>query len=180
MKVLYAPNYEISGESVISFGKFDGIHKGHIKLINTLVEEAKKENKISIIYTFQNHPKAVLDNIKIKLLINEQTKIEKINSLGVDILIFENFDKDYANITAEEFVKNILKDKLKAKKIVIGSNSTFGKNSEGNVELLKDFSDKYNFDVIEVPLLKENGKTISSSEIRKELALRGGNKNEIF
>ena len=180
MKVLYAPNYEVKEESVVAFGKFDGVHKGHVKLINTLVEQAQLENRKSIIYTFQNHPKAVLEDIDFELLMDEKTKIDKLNDLDVDIIIFENFDKNFANITAEEFVKNILIEKLNAKKIVIGSNSTFGKNSEGNVKLLKTLSVKYNFEVIEVPLFMENGKIVSSSEIRKELALRGGNDDEIF
>lgn len=180
MEVLYGPNYEIKEETVVAFGKFDGIHKGHIKLINTLIEEAQKENKKSIIYTFQSHPKAVLENIDFKLLMDEQMKIDRIKSLGVDIIIFEKFDKNFANITAEEFVKNILIEKLNVKKIIIGSNSTFGKNAEGNVDFLKILSIKYNFGVVEVPLFMENGKVVSSSKIRKELALKGGEKNEIF
>jgi len=180
MKVLYAPNYKIEEKCVIAFGKFDGIHKGHVKLINTLVEEAKRENKLSVIYTFQEHPKAVLTNSNFKLLMSDCEKIKKIESLGVDVLVFEKFDKIYANMLPEEFVKNILIEKLNVKKVVIGSNSTFGRNSEGNVDLLRFFANKYKFEVIEVELLKENGHVISSSKIRDELAVGGGCENEIF
>jgi len=175
MRILYGPNYKVKEDTVISFGKFDGIHKGHIKLINTLVDEAKKGNMISVVYTFENHPKSVLKNEDINLLMNNDEKADKINKLGVDVLVFEHFSKDYANITPENFVKDILLGKLNVKKIVIGSNSTFGKDSLGNVELLKSLAKKYGFEVVEIPLVKENGIVISSTEMRKELALRGGN-----
>lgn len=175
MEVLYAPNYNIKGETVLAFGKFDGIHKGHIKLINVLVNEAKKDRRISIIYTFINHPKTVLKNENINLLTSNEEKVKKIEELGVDIIVFENFDINYANIEPEDFVKDILIKKLNVKKVIIGSNSTFGKESKGNVELLKLFSKKYNFEVIEVQLLKENGKVICSSEMRNKIAFGGGN-----
>jgi len=168
MKVLYAPNYEVKEESVVSFGKFDGLHKGHVELLNTLLKEAKKDDLCSVVYTFINHPKSVLDNVEVKLLMDNEAKINKLESMGVDFLVFEEFSKAYADITPEEFVKDILIDKLNMKKVVIGSNSTFGKSSEGNVELLKVLADKYNFEVVEIPLLKENGRVISSSEIRKQ------------
>lgn len=169
MQVLMGPDYNIEQESIIAFGKFDGVHKGHQKLINTLVELAQKENKLSIVYTFFVHPKLVISDEKIELLTNNEEKEKLIEALGVDVLIFEKFTKTYANMSAEKFVRDILINKLKATKIVMGSNSTFGKNSVGNIELMRKLADKYKFELIEVELLKENGKVISSTNIRNSL-----------
>ncbi|MBQ7668623.1 MAG: FAD synthetase family protein [Clostridia bacterium] len=174
MEVLYNPNFSIKSETVVAFGKFDGLHKGHLKIINTLVDEAHKLHKKACIYTFLNNPKAYLNNEDITVLMTNEEKVEALENLSIDILIFQKFDRDFANIMPEDFVKNVLVDQLHVKEIVIGSNSTFGKDSLGNVTLLKELSKKYDFDVIEIPLLKENGKVISSTEIRKSLALKGG------
>jgi len=154
---------------VVSFGKFDGVHKGHQKLINILCDEAKKDNKLSIVYTFLTHPKLVFSEDKIELLTTNDEKEKMIEKLGVDILIFENFNKTFANMSPEKFVKEILIDKLKATKVVMGSNSTFGKNSKGNIDTMKKLAEKYNFEVIEVELLKENGKIVSSTDLRNEM-----------
>ena len=92
-----------------------------------------------------------------------------VEKLGVDVLVFENFNKTFANMSPERFVKDILIGKLKATKVVMGSNSTFGKNSKGNIELMKKLAIKYNFEVVEVELLRENGRIVSSTNIRNEL-----------
>ena len=180
MEVFYGPNYKISENTVIAFGKFDGIHKGHIKLIDILTKEAKENSLISVIYTFDRHPRVVLDNENIKLLTDNDTKIEKLKSLGVDVVVFEQFDKQFADKLPEEFVYDVLIKKLNMKRIVIGSNSRFGKDSKGDLETLKKLALEYEFEVVEVPLLLEQGKVISSSEIRKELGVKGGAENEIF
>ena len=169
MKVLIGPNYNVTQESVVAFGKFDGVHKGHKKLINKLVELAKVENKLSIVYTFFVHPKLIISEENIELLTTNEEKANRIEELGVDILIFEKFTKTYANMSAEKFVRDILIGKLNAKKVVMGSNSTFGKDSKGNIEMMRKLADKYNFELVEVELLKENGKVISSTEIRNSL-----------
>lgn len=169
MQVLRSPNYTIQKESVVAFGKFDGVHKGHQKLIKVLCDEAKSDNKISIVYTFSTHPKLIFSEEKIELLTTNDEKEKMIESLGVDVLVFENFNKTFASMSPEKFVKDILIDKLKATKVVMGSNSTFGKESKGNIDVMKNLALKYNFEVIEVELLRENGRIISSTNIRNEL-----------
>ena len=169
MQVLQSPNYIIQQESVVAFGKFDGVHKGHQKLINALCEQARIDNKISIVYTFLTHPKLVFSEDKIELLTTNDEKKKMIEKLGVDVLVFENFNKTFANMSPERFVKDILIGKLKATKVVMGSNSTFGKNSNGNIEMMKKLAIKYNFEVVEVELLRENGRIVSSTNIRNEL-----------
>lgn len=169
MQIIKSSNFVIQKESVVAFGKFDGVHKGHQKLINILCDEAKKDNKVSIVYTFLTHPKLIFSEEKIELLTSNDEKEKMIERLGVDILIFEKFNKTFANMSPEKFVKDILIDKLKATKVVMGSNSTFGKNSKGNLETMKKLADKYGFEVVEVELLRENGKVISSTNLRNEL-----------
>lgn len=168
MQVIRTPNYCMSKESVVAFGKFDGVHKGHQKLIRILCDEAQKDNRLSVVYTFLTHPKLVFSEDKIELLTTNDEKERIIEKLGVDVLIFQNFNKTFASMTPEKFVKEILIDKLKMKKVVMGSNSTFGKNSKGNIDTMKKLALKYDFEVIEVELLKENGKIISSTNIRNE------------
>lgn len=168
MQVIRTPNYFMQKESVVAFGKFDGVHKGHQKLIKVLCDEAKKDNKISIVYTFLTHPKLVFSEDKIELLTTNDEKEKLIEKLGVDVLVFQNFNKTFANMSPEKFVKEILIDKLKVTKVVMGSNSTFGKNSKGNIDTMRKLAEKYNFEVVEVKLLVENGKVISSTNIRNE------------
>jgi riboflavin kinase/FMN adenylyltransferase len=169
MQILRAPNYSIQKESVVAFGKFDGIHKGHQKLINVLCNEAKADNKISVVYTFITHPKLIFSEEKIELLTTNDEKEKLIEKLGVDVLVFEKFNKTFANMSPEKFVREVLVKKLCATKVVMGTNSTFGKDSKGNIDTMKMLGAKYGFEVVEVELLKENGKIISSTNIRNEL-----------
>lgn len=169
MQILRAPNYSIQKESVVAFGKFDGIHKGHQKLINVLCSEAKADNKISVVYTFFTHPKLIFSEEKIELLTTNDEKEKMIEKLGVDVLVFEKFNKTFANMSPEKFVREVLVKKLCATKVVMGTNSTFGKDSKGNIETMKKLGAKYGFEVVEVELLKENGRVISSTNIRNEL-----------
>ena len=134
-----------------------------------MCDEAKSENKISIVYTFLTHPKLIFSEDKIELLTTNAEKEKLIEKLGVDVLIFEKFNKTFASMSPEKFVKEILIDKLKATKVVMGSNSTFGKNSKGNINTMKELAEKYGFEVVEVELLCDNGKVISSTNLRNEL-----------
>jgi len=168
MQVIRTPNYLMQKESVVAFGKFDGVHKGHQKLIKVLCDEAKKDNKLSIVYTFLTHPKLVFSEDKIELLTTNDEKEKLIEKLGVDVLVFQNFSKTFASMSPEKFVKEILIDKLKMTKVIMGSNSTFGKNSKGNIDTMRKLAEKYDFEVMEVELLVENGKVISSTDIRNQ------------
>ena len=168
MQVIRTPNYFMQKESVIAFGKFDGVHKGHQKLIKILCDEAKKDHRLSIVYTFLTHPKLVFSEDKIELLTTNDEKEKIIEKLGVDVLIFQNFNKTFASMTPEKFVKEILINKLNVKKVIMGSNSTFGKDSKGNIDTMRKLAEKYDFEVMEVELLVENGKVISSTDIRNQ------------
>ena len=107
-------------KSVVTIGKFDGIHKGHTVLIEKAVDLAKKENLKSIVFTFKNNPISYFSNILTREIITEDEKMDKLKSLGVDVVIDIPFNKEMANISAENFVKEILVDKLGVKKLIIG------------------------------------------------------------
>ena len=169
MKVLYGHSNRINKPTAIAFGKFDGLHEGHRLLINTLISEAKSRNLQSLIYTFLQHPANELYNQEIKLLMTNTEKEEELKKLGIDILVFEEFNMKFAELMPEDFVKNILIDKLNCKLIVMGENSTFGKNKTGNLEVMQRLAKKYDFEVIVKELKKDSeGNVISSTKIRKE------------
>jgi riboflavin kinase/FMN adenylyltransferase len=169
MEVLYGPQYSIKNSSVVAIGKFDGLHIGHMKIIDTVLAESRNEGLLSVIYTFDEHPKKVLGEKGFNVLMSNEEKIKEIEKFGIDVLVFEKFDEEYANMLPEKFVKDILIDKLKTKKLVMGSNSTFGKDGAGTIKHMNILADKYGFEVIEVELIYRENQIISSTSIRNSL-----------
>jgi riboflavin kinase / FMN adenylyltransferase len=159
-------------DSVITLGTFDGLHLGHKKIIDTVVEAAHNKNKQSILVTFEPHPRLVLtDSVKtIRLLSTIDEKIEFLHSFRVDVVVIVNFNKEFANKSYRDFVKNILLEKLALTHLVLGYDHHFGKDREGNFDSLKDLAEQYNFSIEKVnPLYLEN-KLVSSSLIRQYLS----------
>jgi len=173
MKVIYEPvnsgmNYK--NNLGVGLGNFDGLHIGHQKLVNTLVDECKKINLSSVIYTFSKHP----ENIFRKKLMTPQIttvkkKIELFNSCNVDFLYLAIFDEDFSRISPEEFVKKILLDFMKVKLVVVGFDYRFGFKGAGDATLLKNLGEKYGFDVIVVSPVKQINEVISSTSVRNAL-----------
>ena len=168
MEVLYGPNFNIDSKTAVAIGKFDGLHLGHIKIINTLVETSNKLGLKSIVYTFDKNPKLVLNCEKFIPLMTNEDKSKALEKFNIDYLIYEKFDSNFAGLSPEEFVKDVLVKKLNTTAVIIGENSTFGKNRVGNVALMQELGQKYGFQVVVVDLLKENGEVISSSKIREK------------
>lgn len=175
MEILYGPNFNIDSETAVAIGKFDGIHLGHKKIIQTLVEISKKMNLKSIVYTFDKNPKLVLNHEKFTPLMTNDEKSKALQKFNIDYLVYENFNKDFADLLPEEFVKDILVKKLNVKAVIIGENSTFGKDRSGNINLMKELGKRYGFQVFVVELLKENGEIISSTKIRENSSLLTNN-----
>ena len=164
MKIFYdLENIKIQNP-VITIGSFDGLHKGHEKIISYL----KKKSGKSVVFTFLEHPRKVLfPEQKFSLLYTNDEKIEKFKQLGIDYLIMFNFTKEIANLNADEFIKQILVDKIGIKSLIVGFNHSFGKNRQGNIENIKKLSRLYNFSVKKVDALLVDNIKISSSIIRK-------------
>ena len=161
------PEIKDINKSVITIGNFDGLHKGHQVLINETINYAKKYNLKSIVFTFSNHPINYFMDDKIKNILKTKQKMQILNDMGVDIVINIPFNELMTQIPAEQFVSEILKNKLGLKKIIIGHDFSFGRNKEGNGKLLKILSKKYMYDIDIIEPIKIDGIRVSSSIIRE-------------
>lgn len=156
----------------VTIGTFDGLHLGHKKIIEKLNSIARKKNLCSTLVTFDPHPKIVLkqsDDFHIEILTTLDEKKELLAEMGIDRLIVVKFSREFASQSYEQFVKNILIDKIGAQAVVVGYDHAFGKNREGNFDNLKLLSEKYQFDLQKVDPIKIDGEIISSSIIRKAI-----------
>lgn len=172
-------NFESPKGTVITIGTFDGVHLGHQKIIKKIVQNAQLNGWLSTVFTFFPHPRMVVQNDNsIKLI---QTPAEKKNvlaSLGIDQLITYPFDEHFSRMTAEDFVKDILVNTLKARKIIIGYDHRFGRNRNADINDLRRFGQLYNFEVEEISVQEINDVSVSSTKIRK--ALESGNVKEAW
>ncbi|CEH35262.1 bifunctional riboflavin kinase/FAD synthetase [Romboutsia lituseburensis] len=153
-------------KSVITIGNFDGLHKGHQVLIKETVDYAKKNNIQSIVFTFENHPGNYFIPNSVKNIISEKQKLAILKNMGVDMVISIPFDDYMTKITPNEFVRNILVNKLNIEKLIIGHDFTFARNKEGNIDSLQLLSHKYKFKLQVVSPIRINGIRVSSTKIR--------------
>lgn len=159
---------------IVTTGTFDGVHLGHQKIINRVKEIAKNENGESVLLTFFPHPRMVLfpDDNDLKLICSQEEKIELLEKTGAEHLIIYPFTKEFSRMTAVQYVRNILVNKIGLKKIVVGYNHYFGRNREGSFKDLIQFGHSYNFEVEEIPAIDIEKKDVSSTKIRN--AILGG------
>lgn len=163
--------------TVVTIGNFDGIHKGHIKLIKEAVKESKTKNYKSVVFTFENHPMRYFRADSIKHIITNEEKVKIFKDLGVDIVFMIPFDEYMTKISATDFVKTILHEKLKCKMVIVGHDFTFARNKEGNASLLESLGKNYNMKVKVIEPIKIKGRRVSSSYIRN--LINDGNVSEI-
>jgi len=157
-------------KSAIAIGNFDGVHQGHQKVFREAKRIAKK-NKVKFgILTFTPLP-VMFFNKKIKnyRLASEVQKIDFLKKNKVDFIININFNKKFSKINALDFIKNTIYKKINPKLLAVSNNFRFGRNRVGDVDLLKRFSKKYNYKLLNIKPYKINNKTISSTKIRKYL-----------
>lgn len=172
MKVFYNLNEEFSikKKTAIALGTFDGLHIAHEYVITQVVDIARKNNLLSVVYTFSNHPKDLVPSVESpKRLITPEQKVERIRSLGVDILVIVPFDEIQLSIDAEEFLSDIIVKKLNAAHVVVGYDFRFGKNAKGCVNMLRDKSNELDYTVDIIDPIKFDGITVSSTLIRNYL-----------
>ena len=153
---------------------FDGVHFGHQSIINQLNTVAKNKNLESAILTFWPHPRIIFnpeDDLKLLNTIEEKTYF--LQKHGIQHLFLQEFNEEFRNLTGEEFVKQILVDKLNVKYLIIGHDHTFGKNKSGDFALLKKMAPELGFEVHQVEAVNFHEKNISSTQIRN--ALSAGN-----
>jgi riboflavin kinase/FMN adenylyltransferase len=172
MKIYHGTNnFKRLKHAVVTSGTFDGVHKGHQKILKRVVEVAHKEGGESVLITFWPHPRIVLNDdpgfLKLINTIDEQEQI--LRSLGIDHLVMIPFTREFSNTTSEEFIRNVLVNAIGTKKLIIGYNHRFGKNREGSFKSLKRDGPKYGFEVEEIPKHEIDHVGISSTIIRKAL-----------
>jgi|TARA_R100000935_G_scaffold56461_2_gene88027 riboflavin kinase/FMN adenylyltransferase len=162
-----ANTFSGSKNTVVTIGTFDGVHIGHQKIVNRLVNHAELD---SVILTFFPHPRMVLqqDNT-IKLLHTIEEKTSVLEQLGLDHLVIHPFTKEFSRLTAQQFVEDILVNQLKAKKIIIGYDHRFGRNRTADISTLKDFGEQYGFVVEEITKQDVDDVAVSSTKIRTAL-----------
>ena len=163
-------NFSTSEKTYVTIGTFDGVHFGH-QIIEKLVLEAKKANRKSVLLTFFPHPRMVLQKDNSLELINTiEERAELLKKTGLDYLIIHPFSKEFSRMTALEFVRNILVNQLNISKLIIGYDHHFGKNREGNIVQLTEYSHLYDFKVEEIPAQDIDDVSVSSTKIRRALA----------
>ena len=154
--------------AVITIGSFDGVHTGHKQIINQLKEEAAKVNGETVIITFYPHPRKVIGTTKIdfNLLTTLDEKISLLSKEGINHLVVVPFTRDFSDQPAVAYIKDFLVDKFHPHTIIIGYDHRFGKNREGNFELLEQYKKEFGYQVKEIPEHILNEVTVSSSKIR--------------
>lgn len=156
--------------SVVTIGTFDGVHIGHQKIIKRLIDTAKSEGLKSIVLTFFPHPRMVLQkDTRIKLIHSIAERHMILSALGLDDLLTKEFSKEFSRLSAEDFVRQILVEKLNAKKIIIGYDHRFGRNRNADITDLIQFGKTYGFEVEEISAQDIDDVSVSSTKIRKAL-----------
>jgi len=161
---------KIIKKSIIAIGNFDGVHKGHQDIFRLGKKIAKKKKKKFGVVTFSPLPYEFFNkNEKIIRITQDKSKINLLKKNKVDFFYICKFNKKFSLITAERFIKKIIVDKLQASAVLVGKDFRFGNKRKGNISLLKEYGKIYNFQVLDLRLLKEKNIKISSTRIRSAI-----------
>ena len=165
---------EKNDQSLVTVGTFDGVHLGHQSIIKYLVGRARNQSALSVAVSFDPHPRQVVKDIPVPLLTTIDERASAFEELGLDRFIVIPFTKEFANTSAEEFVGDVLVNRIGVKEIIIGHDHGFGKGREGDKELLVTLGQEYSFAVDVIPAQVLELDVVSSTRIRTELQ-RSGN-----
>jgi riboflavin kinase/FMN adenylyltransferase len=156
---------------VVAIGTFDGVHLGHRQIIHRLNKAKQEIGGESVIFTFHPHPRQVLfpDQTDLKLLTLTPEKLALLEEAGIDHVLVYPFTKEFSQLSAHAYIKDILVDAIGVKKLIIGYDHRFGNKREGTIETLKEYAPEYNFSVEEIPAHEIDHINVSSTKIRKAL-----------
>ncbi len=161
MRVIYGINkIRQKAAAVVAMGVFDGVHRGHKKILKAAVAKARQIKGVSIVVTFWPHPRLQ------ESLYSLEHRLGIFAELGIDLCVVINFTRHFSRISAADFVKKVLVDKLCAKYIYVGKDFRFGRNTQGSFVLLEELGKKYGFEAIGFAIVKHRGRAISSTLIR--------------
>ena len=159
------------GPSAVTIGVFDGVHRGHQRIVARAAEVAATDRLPLVVVTFAPHPDEVIrPGSHPPLLCTLRRRVQLLSELGADAVCVLEFTLDFSRLSPDEFVHAVLADRLHARRVVVGENFRFGHRAAGDVALLAELGEKYDFAAEGVPLLTEDGVRVSSSLIRDRLA----------
>ncbi len=159
------------GRSIVTIGVFDGVHRGHQRIVGRATELARQRGLPAVAVTFDPHPDEVIrPGSHPPLLCTVRRRAELLAGLGVDAVCTLAFTREFSELPAQDFVRVVLAERLHAAGVVVGENFRFGHRARGDLALLAALGEKYDFTAEGVELLAEAGRTISSSGIRELLA----------
>jgi len=169
--IIYRNFDHIEGEYAACIGFFDGVHKGHQFLLEHLKSEAKAHGLLSAVVTFANHPRKVVQpDYDIQLIDTLESRLEKLDKMGVDVCFLIDFTEEIRNLTAEEFLRDILSQKMHIRRLLIGYNHRFGRNRAEGFDDYVRYGMACGMDVVQEPVFDDNsGLHYSSSEVRRAL-----------
>ncbi len=172
MKIFHGTeNANILRPTVLTLGVFDGLHLGHQYIMKTVVDRAEAVRAVATAITFDPHPRAVLHPESAPPLLQTlDQRLANLEVLGLQQTIVIQFDREFADLPAEDFLKDIVHDRLHAREVYLGKGFAFGKGRGGNIDLLRKMSDELGFYADEVEEVRLRGHRISSSRIRERLA----------
>jgi len=172
MQVITSKNYNKykGSNTCLAIGAFDGLHKGHQLIINKAIEEADKKHNPAAVLSFHPHPLEIIaGKTPPPSIVSRRQKISILQEMGVNYYFEQKFDQNFAQLKAEEFINNILIDKLKVDTVVVGDDFRFAYKNEGNVEILKEMGELHQFQTEIISQLHASDDRISSTRIRKLL-----------
>ena len=171
MKVFHSSSdFKSNKKTIVTIGTFDGVHIGHKKIIDKIVNQCKTDDLESVILTFFPHPRMILnENSDIKMLNSIDEKCELLANNGIQNLVIQQFDKQFSELSAQDFVAEVLVNNLNIQKIIIGHDHRFGKNRSANIDDLIVFGEKYNFEVEQISAKEIDEVAVSSTKIRNAL-----------
>jgi len=170
MNIIFDIEKRLNSKTAVALGNFDGLHIGHQYLISTMKNLAYERGLIPAVFTFNNTTSTKFKTREdYSILMSNEKKIETLEKMGVDALYAVDFNDKIMRMCPDEFVKEVIVDKLNANLVVVGFNFRFGFQAKGDVEYLKRISDKFGFEVVVINPIMKNDKIVSSTYIRKLL-----------
>lgn len=162
-------------DTVLTVGTFDGVHAGHRAILDTVVRKAKERDARSVLVTFDPHPRNIINpgEAGIKLLTTIQERSEILEELGIDEMVVIPFDRDFSLLSSEEFIRDIIYDKIGVSEFVIGYDHHFGRDRKGTIETIETIGKELNFDAYVVSKREIGDQTVSSTAIRKAISEKG-------
>lgn len=171
MKIFHSiKDFSSPKKTILTLGTFDGVHIGHKKILEKVIQNTQDEKYESLVLTFFPHPRMILqERSEIKLLNTMSEKILLLEQLGIQNLVIHPFDEIFSRLTAEDFVRTVLVEQFKIHKIIIGYDHRFGRNRTADINNLIEFGEKYGFEVEQISAQEINAISVSSTKIRNAI-----------